>query len=504
MRGECESMLYFMGVDNGGTTIKAAIFDQTGHEIAAASQNTPLLVPCEGFNERDMETLWEATAATIHKAILKSGIQPSEIAGVGCTGHGKGLYLWGKDDKPAYHAVASTDRRGAPYVERWYGNGTAAKAESLALQPVVETQPVAILAWMKEHHPEILENTRWIFEAKDYIRFMLTGRAMAEVTDYSGTCLMNLQTKEFDRELLRLFDLEEMFDALPPLCQSYELCGTVTEKAAKDTGLAAGTPVCGGMFDIDACAIALDVSTTERLCMITGTWSINEYIAKEPVPTGSSTHNSMFCIPGYYLIEESSPTSSGNLEWFIQHFVPGAEDPNVDKKALYREIDREVESLSPGDCNIIFLPFLYGTYNEKCASSAFIGMTNFHTRAHMLRAIFEGVGFSHLHHIEALLAHRNPPSAIRMAGGATNSDVWVQIFADITGTPIEVVKTKEPGALGCAMAAAIAAGVYPDYKTAAENMTKVSAIIHPNKENTEIYQKKYTRFCRLIELLSQQ
>ncbi len=497
-------MLYFMGVDNGGTTIKAAIFDQTGNEIASASQNTPLLVPCEGFNERDMNTLWKTTAAVIQNAIQKSGLAPSDIAGVGCTGHGKGLYLWGKDNKPAYHAVASTDRRGAPYVERWYADGTAAQAEALALQPVVETQPVAILAWMKEHHPEVIQNTRWIFEAKDYIRFMLTGRAMAEVTDYSGTCLMNLNTKKFDRDLLRLFDLEEVFDALPPLCQSYELCGIVTEEAAKDTGLAPGTPVCGGMFDIDACAIALDVSTPNRLCMITGTWSINEYIAEKPVPTGSSTHNSLFCIPGYYLIEESSPTSSGNLEWFIKHFVPGAGDPGVDKKALYREIDREVAALPPEESSILFLPFLYGTYNEKCTSSAFVGMTNFHTRTHMLRAIFEGVCFSHLHHIEALLAHRDPPDAIRMAGGATNSDVWVQMFADVVGTPIEVVKTKEPGALGCAMAAAIAAGVYPDYQTAAEHMTKVSGAIYPNKENTEIYQRKYARFCRLIALLSQQ
>lgn len=497
-------MLYFMGVDNGGTTIKAAIFDQRGNEIASASRSTPLLVPCEGFNERDMETLWKTTAETIKCAINKSGIQPSEIAGVGCTGHGKGLYLWGKDDKPAYHAVASTDRRGAPYVAQWYADGTAARAEKLALQPVVETQPVAILAWMKEHHPDVLENTRWIFEAKDYIRFMLTGKAMAEVTDYSGTCLMNLNTKVFDRELLRLFDLEELFEALPPLCQSYDLCGTVTEAAARATGLAAGTPVCGGMFDIDACAIALDVSTPERLCMITGTWSINEYIAKKPVPTGTSTHNSLFCIPGYYLIEESSPTSSGNLEWFIRNFIPGANDTDIDKKALYQQIDREVETLRPEDSNIVFLPFLYGTYNEKCTSSAFIGMTNFHTRSHMLRAVFEGVCFSHLHHIETLLAHRNVPSAIRMAGGATNSSVWVQMFADVTGMSIEVIKTREPGALGCAMAAAIAADVYPDYKTAAKAMTRVSATIQPNKDNTEIYRKKYARYCRLIELLSQQ
>ena len=107
------------------------------------------------------------------------------IVGVGCTGHGKGLYLWGKDDRPAYHAVASTDRRGVEYVEKWYADGTARQAEALSLQPVGESQPVAILAWIKEHHPEVFQNIRWIFEAKDFIRFMLTGKATAEVTELS-------------------------------------------------------------------------------------------------------------------------------------------------------------------------------------------------------------------------------------------------------------------------------------------------------------------------------
>ncbi len=497
-------MLYFMGIDNGGTNTKAAVFDQNGNEIAASSQNTPLLVPREGFNERDMQELWKATATAIRGAIEKSGVCSSEIVGVGCTGHGKGLYLWGKDDRPAYHAVASTDRRGVEYVEKWYADGTARQAEALSLQPVGESQPVAILAWIKEHRPEVFQNIRWIFEAKDFIRFMLTGKAMAEVTDYSGTGFMNLHTKSYDRALLELFGLNAIFEALPPLCQSYDLCGTVTEAAARDTGLSVGTPVCGGMFDIDACAIAMDISTPNRLCMITGTWSINEYISKTPVYPALTTRNSLFCIPGYYLIEQSSPTSSGNLEWFINNFIPEAVNSDIDKKQLYRQIDGEVDALLPQDSNILFLPFLYGTYDEKCASSAFVGMTNYHTRGHMLRAIFEGVCFSHLHHIEALLQHRTTPEAIRMTGGAANSSVWVQMFADIIGMPIEVVKTKEPGALGCAMAAAVAAGVYSDYESAAENMVRVSATFVPRKENADIYRKKYERYCRLITLLGQQ
>lgn len=165
------------------------------------------------------------------------------------------------------------------------------------------------------------ENIRWVFEAKDYLRFRLTGEAFAEYTDSSGTSLLNLHTRQFDRELLRLYGIPEVWEALPPLRASADMCGRVTAEAAALTGIPAGTPVCGGMFDIDACAIAMDVSAEDRLCAVTGTWSINEYISRTPVPSDGTTLNSLFCLPEYYLIEESSPTSAGNLSWAVKHFM---------------------------------------------------------------------------------------------------------------------------------------------------------------------------------------
>ena len=208
----------------------------------------------------------------------------------------------------------------APQKSQSAGIRTALRAREKTLQNVIECQPAPLLAWLKENEPEAYANIKWVFEAKDYIRFMLTGEACAEETDYSGTSLMNLLTRDFDEELLRLWGLEEIKDCLPPLRHSFENCGRITAKAARASGLIEGTPVCGGMFDIDACAIAMDVSSPQKLCAITGTWSINEYISSVPVPADSSTLNSLFCIPGYYLIEESSPTSAGNLEWVIDNF----------------------------------------------------------------------------------------------------------------------------------------------------------------------------------------
>lgn len=493
---------YFLGVDNGGTVTKAALFDQNGREVASASENTPVLTPQKGYFERDMLQLWQITARTISRAIVKAGVDSADIAGVGCTGHGKGLYLWGKENGPIYNAVASTDHRAMEIVERWRKDGTALKAREKTLQNVIECQPAALLAWLKEKEPEVYSNIKWVFEAKDYIRFMLTNQANAEETDYSGTSLMNLVTRSFDIELLKLWGLEEMMDCLPKLKRSYENCGYITAEAAEITGLKEGTPVCGGMFDIDACAIAMDVSSPEKLCAITGTWSINEYISEKPVPADGSTLNSLFCIPGYYLIEESSPTSAGNLEWVIDNFFKEERDAaSVCGEPVYDYINQAVKSAPVSD--IIFLPFLYGTNYPGCNGACFAGITGDASRADIVRAVYEGVAFSHLSHIEKLLDRRERPEAVRIAGGVVNSEVWLQIFADIIGIPLEVVNTKELGALGCAMAAAVCAGQYKDYADAAGHMVKVKAVIQPELQMHKIYMEKYRRYKALANFYSQ-
>lgn len=487
--------MYFIGIDNGGTMTKAAVFDETGRQLASSGEETPQETPHPGWCNRDMEALWAASARSVKAAVSKAGIDPAQIAGVGCTGHGKGLYLWGKDGKPAAPAVASTDHRAAAIAATWQLNGVAEAARRLTLQPVLDCQPAALLRWFKENRPEAYGNIRWVFEAKDYIRFRLTGEAFAEYTDYSGTSLMNLQTRRFDREILKIFGIEEIEEALPPLREAAATCGRVTAKAASETGIPEGTPVCGGMFDIDACAIAMDVSEENRLCVITGTWSINEYVASSPVNPGGTTMNSLFCLPEYYLIEESSPTSAGNLDWVMNTlFGRGG-------KEAYRQADALVEGLAPADCRTLFFPFLYGSNETGMDSAAFLGLQASQDRAHLLRAVFEGVAFSHRTHIERLLKHNPNLRSIRLAGGAGNSAVWVQMFADVLGLPVEVVQAAELGAKGAAMAAAVAAGVYADFREAARAMVTISQTVRPDSARKAVYEEKYARYRRAAEAL---
>lgn len=496
-------MRYYIGLDNGGTTTKAAIFDIYGNERCVASVSTAMLTPQPGYVERDMEEMWRANCAVIHRVLAKANIAPRDISSVGVCGHGKGLYLWGKNGKPARNGIISSDNRAYEYPEKWRADGTEKKAFQRSCQHIMACQPVSLLAWLRDHEPQVLEQVQWIFASKDYIRYRLTGEARAEMTDYSGTNLLNLHTKQYDPALLRLFGLEGLLPMLPPLCKATEICGHVTDAAAEACGLAPGTPVIGGMFDINACALAVNVTDESNICMIAGTWSINEYLRKEPVLDGSMQMNSLFCLPEYYLVEESSATSAGNHAWFIQQLLPDVK-AEAEKKGIsvYNVVNSWVEELPPTEFVPVFLPFLLASNVHPNAKGGFIGLSVNHTRKHMARSVYEGIAFCHRYHLEKLLKSRKTlPQSIRLAGGAAQSPVWTQMFADVMQLPVETADVQETGALGCAIAAAVAVGNYPTLQDAANAMCKISKTVYPDPKAATVYEKKYALYLKTIQCL---
>ena len=496
-------MKYFLGLDNGGTTTKAVLYTRHGEEAGHASIDTAMKTPRPGFIERDMEEMWQANCMIIKRVISDSKVNPQDIAGVAVCGHGKGLYLWGKDNKPAYCGIISTDNRAWEYVDKWKRDGTERAVFNISYQHILACQPVALLAWMKDHEPQTLKNVRWIFECKDYIRFRLTGKALAEITDYSGANFVNLETRQYDRRLMGLFGLADLWEALPPLCHATDVCGHITTEAANLTGLAAGTPVAGGMFDIDACALAVNVVDDRHICMIAGTWSINEYPSRTAIRDGSVLMNSIFCNPEFYLIEESSATSAVNFEWFIKSLLPELDRAKPElHEGLFDELNAWVKGISPQEFCPIFLPFLMASNVHPNARACFVGISAYHTRKHLVCSIYEGIAFCHRYHLEKLLKTRaNKPESIRLAGGVANSAVWSQMFADVMQLPVETVTVRETGALGCAMSAAVATGIYSSLNEAASHMATIKSVFHPLARNVSAYQRKYALYLKVIDSL---
>lgn len=494
---------YFLGVDNGGTHARAALYDQNGTELAVVLHPTRLLTPQPGYTERDLEEFWQETARCIKDVMAKTGVSPDEIACIACCGHGKGLYLLDKTGMPLENGIISTDTRAHRYVAEWNADGTADQAREKTCQSVMVSQPCALLRWLKDNRRPVYDQIGCVLEAKDYIRYRLTGEAYGEYTDFSGTNLVNLHTRDYDPTLFKLFGIEEMMACVPPLKSALDICGTVTEEAAALCGLEAGIPVAGGMFDIDACAIASGVTDESNLCVIAGTWSINEYISRTPVTDGSVAMNSLFCMPEFYLIEESSPTSAGNLEWLAKNvFDTDKAIAAENGTSIYKEFDKMAAASDP-DADIYFLPYIFGSQDHPLARGTFIGMTAQTTKAQMVRAVLEGIVFNHRMHCDKLFESRktHPADAIRLAGGAAHSPFWVQMFADILGCPVETALAGELGTLGCAINGAVACGMYRDLKEAANHMVRIGERVMPRAEMHDIYERKYQTFVKLTRAL---
>ena len=238
----------------------------------------------------------------------------------------------------------------------------------------------------------------------------------------------------------------------------------------------------------------------DKLAIITGTWSINEYVTDHPVIDQDLFMTSIYPIEGKWLITEASPTSASNLEWFINNFMEGDRAAaSAQGMSVYDLCNELVSTTTPAESHLLFFPFVFGSNTIPDASAGFIGLNSFHKKAHFLRAIYEGVAFSHLYHTERL-RNINPQLSrtIRIAGGVTHSPVWLQVFADIFQSTLEIVDVKEHGTLGTAMTAAVMVGWFDDVFDASNAMVRVSRTVTPNPDNNKVYQDKYQLYKNLL------
>ena len=489
---------YFLGIDNGGTVIKAGIFGCNGEEIAIADETAELLEPEPGWVERSLEKVWESNIRVIQKVIAMAGIRPDEIGGIGITGYGNGICLVDGEGKPVCNAIVSSDSRAAKLCEELREQGIEEQIYPLTYQELWPAQTAVLLKWVKMNRPEILERTASVLSIKDYIRMKLTGRRAYEVTETTCNGLMNIHTLKYDESIFSALDIRECMKLMPEYTEVMGISGYVTETAAEETGLKAGTLVAGSCYDVNACALASGIADDAELCMIAGTWSINEVLTKELIKGANSIARSY--APGYYIMEESSPTSANNFNWFVRKILKQG-DSASEKKEIYEECNKAVASLAPQDSEVVFVPYLYDSATYPGAKGTFLNLCGYQGWEHLVRGIYEGIAFSALYHVERLKSYGVTFERARLSGGITNSEVWSQMFSDILGVPLSVPQASEPAALGAAMCAAAAAGLYSDISAVQANMVHVGRTYEPDTQRHNIYQKKFAVYKRALEAL---
>jgi L-xylulokinase len=492
-------MSCLLGIDNGLTVTKAVIFDENGRPKGMGSVPSHQLHPQPGWVEKDPDRQWEDTCEAITEALELSGVDAEDIAAIGLTGHGDGLYTMDADGRPARQAITSLDGRAGEVLERFAREGVPERVLPVVGEAPFGVQPAVLLAWVKEHEPEAYQRIAHVVFCKDWLKYKLTGRVTTDPTEASAG-FTDVRSQGYAPEALPIYGLEELEGKLPEIVGSADVAGEVSREAAHKTGLAPGTPVVSGLHDCDASALGSGCARPGQLTMIAGTFSINEVISEAPV-----TDPAILCrnwvVPKQWANMGNSASSAVNLEWYVQHLAPEAVRSAHERGVSpFEFVNDEVEAALDDQSDVIFLPFLYGSPDNPEASAAFVGLKGWHRRGHVLRALFEGVVFNHRTHVDALRAHFEITEG-RLTGGGAKSAVWTQLFADALGLPVSIPDAKEAGALGAAICAGVGAGVYGSVTEGADQTVHPARTFEPHEPRRDRLERDYQRYQRVVEAL---
>jgi L-xylulokinase len=485
------ALTYLLGIDAGQTVTKAVLFDAAGHAVAVGRANTEVTTPRPRWQERDMAAAWRQTAAAIAACLRTGGISGGQVAAVGLCGHNDGAYLVDAVGEPVRPGILATDSRAHGYVARYRDDGTAAKALPLTGQSPFAGSPAALYAWLRDHEPAALDRARWLLFCKDWLRLRLTGEAATDPTDASAS-FTDVTSQGYSPEALSLYGLSGIVDNLPPILGPAQVAGRVTAAAAAETGLAPGTPVVAGAHDVDAAALGLGAVHPGAVSVVMGTFAINQVVAPD-IRLDHRWQARNFLERGAWLHMSTSPSSASNLDWAVRILGPYDADGHPDFAAAVAA----GFAADPGNAPI-FLPFLYGSAHGAVGAS-FAQVRGEHGRADLLRAVLDGVVFSHRTHLDALRTRFALSGPARLCGGGARSAPWSQLLADSIGLDVEVTDTDEAGARGAAALAGIGIGWYASIGEAAATTVRV-ARRHEARPDA-ILDERYQRYLELIEAL---
>ncbi len=492
---------YFLGCDIGTSATKTVIYDFEGRALGSSSMEYPTLYPKPTWAEEDPEWWWKATWTTIRESIQKAGIGGADIEAICISGLAPECTPIDRKGKPLRNAILWIDRRATEecrWIENHVGLDKVHEICGNTLDPYFGGPK---WLWFKNHEPNLYKKTWKILQGHSYSIFKLTGEV---VTDYShgGLCSPNfdLRRKEWSEEICETMEIP--IDKLPKLHPSDELIGEVTSEAASKTLLKKGTPVVTGGGDFACSTLGCGVITVGEAAQMLGTaGNILIPLGKtiKPDPRLINTVH----VTGEYLTL-GSIFAGGLVRWFRDHLgspeIMVGRDKGVSPYVL---LDEQAEKVPPGSEGLIVLPYFMGERTpiwDPYARGVFLGLTTYHTRIHVYRAILEGIAYAFRHMIEIAEKTGVRIENIVSVNGGAKSKLWRQIFADVLGVPISFIAASGGAPMGDAVLAGIGSGYFKDVSVI-RKWLEVTDKNEPNERVHETYLKCYEIYRRTYEHL---
>jgi len=490
-----------LGIDLGTTAVKALLIDEAGQTLASATVEYPLSVPQPLWSEQDPADWWRGSVEAIRQVLGKAGIPGTAVRGIGLSGQMHGLTVLDQDGCVLRPAILWNDQRTAAQCELMMERvGGPARMRALATNLPNPSYTAPKLLWVREHEPHIYARIAHVLLPKDYIRYKLSGEFATDVGDATGMGLLDVQQRTWSDELLQLLEIPRPW--LPLCAESHVVTARVSQIAAQETGLAAGTPIVGGSGDQPAAAVGLG-SVREGIVNVTLGTSGVVFASVEHYPQMRDTAIELFChaVPGTWFFMGVMLSAGGSLRW--QRDVIASGHPDIatvrHQGDAYDALLNSAATIPIGAEGLVFLPYLTGErtpHRDPLARGAFVGLTLRHTQAHLARAVVEGISFGLRDSIELMRELGLQVNEVRAAGGGARSAIWRQMLADIFQADITLVNSTEGGAFGVALLAGVGIGLWRDTREACDAVIRVTSRTTPSQDPATCarYAEAYARY----------
>jgi len=492
--------MHLIGIDVGTGGSRAVLIDAAGRVVASATvEHQPFVSLQTGWAEQDPRDWWRASASAVRPTIAKSGVDPEDIKGVGLSGQMHGAVLLDESDEVLRPAIIWCDQRSADQCRNLTAHVGASRLIQLTCNPALTGFTLPKLLWVRDHEPETWRRVRSVLLPKDYVRFQLTGDKATDVADASGTLLLDVASRRWSSEMLAVAEIDAKL--LPRVYESQEITGTVSAAAAAETGLSPGTPVVAGAGDQAAGAVGLGIVRPGMISATIGTSGVVFATTNTPAldPEGR-VHTFCHAIPERWHVMGVTQGAGLSVRWFRDQF--GVISCETSEGDPYDSLTNEAARVPAGADGLLWAPYLMGErtpHLDPNARAALVGLNASHTRAHVVRAVLEGVAFSLRDTFEIFREMNVPVEAIRLGGGGARSTLWRQIQADVYGRPVQLVETEEGAAYGAAILAGVGADAWANVDEACAATTRVRATVEPS--STEMMEARYQAFRKLYPAL---
>lgn len=476
--------------------------DERGKVVASgAEEHTPFASPQLGWAEQDPRDWWRACTLAVRRALNDLVAGGDSIGCVGFSGQMHGAVLLDANNEVVRPAIIWCDQRTEAQVEELSALFGRDQLIHLTCNLPLTNFTLTKLLWVRENEPQNWQRVAHVMLPKDYVRFRLTGERAIDMADASGTLLLDVARRAWSSEILSGTGIERQL--LPALWESPQVCGRISARGAEATGLKPGTPVVAGAGDQAAGAVGMGIVRPGAVSATIGTSGVVFAATDAPVldPLGR-LHTFCHAIPGRWHVMGVTQAAGLSLRWFRDRFGSGPDDG----RDPYERLSEEAATAPAGADGVLWAPYLMGERTPYCdpnARAALVGLSASHTRAHVVRAILEGVAFSLRDTFTILREMSVPVESIRLGGGGARSTLWRQIQADVYGHAVEIVEAEEGAAYGAAILAGVGAENWKSVDEACDVVVRTAREVRPNPKNAALLDRVYQAYRRIYPALRQ-